>query len=147
VTALNGPLQASVSPTAVYVVDAHGRLAALRVDTGEPLWAYDFTLSGDEVATSYWSPVNDGGTVYAVVYHFMANGADFRHRYELLAVAARTGALASRLDIDFEFMHGAEPLMLSGDHVYFAALEGLFAFGVVGGSENCRTGVRICGCG
>jgi hypothetical protein len=46
-----------------------------------------------------------------------------------VVLVAGTGALLSRLDLDFSSLHGAEPLLLSGDHVYFAALEKLFAFG------------------
>ncbi|MEU7872750.1 hypothetical protein [Dactylosporangium sp. NPDC049140] len=39
-----------------------------------------------------------------------------------------TGRLVRRLDLDVDAVHGDEPLLVAGDHVYFAAVQRLHAF-------------------
>jgi outer membrane protein assembly factor BamB len=124
---LQSPVRASVSPGALFVIDGHGGLAAFDRQTGARRWRTSYSLRA-EVDASYWSPVNGGGVVYAVVYHFAVRGGVSTHRVELLAADAGTGTLLRRLDLDVDAMRGDEPLLLSGDHVYFAALQRLHAF-------------------
>ncbi|MEV6924350.1 PQQ-binding-like beta-propeller repeat protein [Dactylosporangium sp. NPDC051485] len=130
---LQSPVYATVDaagPGTVYVVDGHGGLAAFAAGDGAVRWRVGYGLRA-EVDASYWAPVNGGGVVYAVAYHFAVRGGVSAHRTELIAVDAGTGALVRRLDLDVEAMVGGEPLLLSGDHVYFAALERVYAFGLV----------------
>jgi hypothetical protein len=68
--------------------------------------------------------------LYGVVYQFTLRDGAPVHRVELLALDAATGTVLVRRDLGFDALHGAEPLLLSGDHVYFAALEKLIALGV-----------------
>ena len=131
-TALTRPLHATVSDSMLFVIDGAGRLAAFGVGDGAVLWRSTYGL-GWETDTSYWSPVNGGGVLYAVAYHFGIVAGEATHRIELIAADAATGALLTRLELDFDSLQGAEPLLLSGDHVYFAAPQRLFAFGVPAG--------------
>ncbi|GAA0734782.1 PQQ-like beta-propeller repeat protein [Dactylosporangium roseum] len=125
-TTVERPSRATVSDEALFVVGGTGDLAAFGVADGTVRWRSGYGL-GWETSTSYWAPVNGGGVVYLMAYHFDVRDGDPRHRTELVAADTRTGALVTRLDLDFSALHGAEPLLLSGDHVYFAALERLFA--------------------
>ncbi|WP_432829252.1 PQQ-binding-like beta-propeller repeat protein [Dactylosporangium sp. CA-092794] len=130
--ALESPVFASVSAPdgALYVIDGHGGLAALDLATGAPRWRTGYGLYS-EVDAAYWAPVNGGGVVYAVVYHFAIRDGVSTHRVELIAADAATGRLVRRLDLDVDSLHGGEPLLLSGDHVYFAALRKLYALAPV----------------
>jgi outer membrane protein assembly factor BamB len=125
--ALDSPVYASAAPGALYVIDGHGGLAAFDAGSGAVRWRTSYGLDS-EVDASYWSPVNGGGVVYAVVYHFGFRGGVSTHRVELIAADAATGELLRRLDLDVVAMVGGEPLLLSGDYVYFAALAKLYAF-------------------
>ncbi|MER7003522.1 PQQ-binding-like beta-propeller repeat protein [Dactylosporangium sp. NPDC000555] len=124
---LRSPVHASVSADALFVVDGQGGLAAFDAATGARRWRTAYGLRA-EVDASYWAPVNGGGVVYAVVYHFAVRGGVSTHRVELIAADAATGALVRRLDLDVDALRGDEPLLLSGGHVYFAALQRLYAF-------------------
>ncbi|WP_238007768.1 PQQ-binding-like beta-propeller repeat protein [Dactylosporangium sp. AC04546] len=126
VAGLGRPRFATVSDQALFVVGDAGKLAAIRTTDGAVDWVGDYGL-GWEVDTSYWAPVNGGGVVYVVAYHFDARDGDVRHRTDLTAFSATDGRLVSRVDLGFDSLQGAEPLLLTGDHVYFAALERLYA--------------------
>lgn len=124
------PRQATTDGQLLMVLDARGRAAAFATGDGAVRWTLDWGMAGAETATSYWSPVTGGGVLYAVVYQFLIRDGASVHRTELLAVDAATGKLVTRRDLGFDSLHGGEPLLLCGDHVYFAALEKLFALGV-----------------
>ncbi|MGI5237245.1 PQQ-binding-like beta-propeller repeat protein [Dactylosporangium sp. CA-139066] len=124
---LESPVYASAAPGALYVIDGHGGLAAFEALSGHVRWRTSYGLHS-EVDASYWSPVNGGGVVYAVVYHFGFVGGVSTHRVELIAADAATGELLRRLDLDVPSLIGGEPLLLSADHVYFASLAKLYAF-------------------
>ncbi|MGI5181789.1 PQQ-binding-like beta-propeller repeat protein [Dactylosporangium sp. CA-152071] len=124
------PRSATTDGQTLMVLDAHGRAAGFAVRDGAVRWTRDWGMAGAEVATSYWAPVTGGGVLYAVVYQFAIRDGAPVHRSELLAFDAAAGTLLLRHELAFDALHGAEPLLLSGDHVYFAALEKLFALGV-----------------
>ena len=123
---LDSPVYASAGPGAVYVIDGHGGLASFDAGSGGVRWRTSYGLRW-EVDASYWSPVNGGGVVYAVVYHFGFQGGVSTHRVELIAADAVTGELLRRVTLDVESLVGGEPLLLSGDRVYFASLAKLYA--------------------
>ncbi|WP_432976990.1 PQQ-binding-like beta-propeller repeat protein [Dactylosporangium sp. CA-233914] len=125
---LESPVHAGIGDGQLYVIDGHGGLAAFDAGTGARRWRTAYGLDA-EVDASYWAPVNGGGAVYAVVYHFAVRGGVSTHRVELIVADARTGELVRRLDLDVDAMHGDEPLLLAGDHVYFAAVQRLIAVG------------------
>jgi outer membrane protein assembly factor BamB len=124
------PRSAATDGQTLMVLDARGRAAGFDVRDGAVRWTRDWGMAGAEVATSYWSPVTGGGVLFAVVYQFAIRDGAPVHRSELLALDAAAGTVLVRRVLDFDALHGAEPLLLSGDHVYFAALEKLFALGV-----------------
>ncbi|WP_433049302.1 PQQ-binding-like beta-propeller repeat protein [Dactylosporangium sp. CS-033363] len=126
---LQSPVHASVGEGALFVVDGHGGLAAFDAASGAGRWHTTYGLHA-EVDASYWAPVNGGGVVYAVVYHFAVRGGVSTHRVELVAADAGTGKLLRRLELDVDAMHGDEPLILAGDHLYFAAVQQLHALGI-----------------
>ncbi|WP_433208656.1 PQQ-binding-like beta-propeller repeat protein [Dactylosporangium sp. CS-047395] len=126
---LESPVHASAGDGALFVVDGHGGLAAFDAASGAGRWHTTYGLHA-EVDASYWAPVNGGGAVYAMVYHFAVRGGVSTHRVELVAADARTGELIRRLDLDVDAMHGDEPLILAGDHLYFAAVQQLHALGI-----------------
>ncbi|GAB3858689.1 PQQ-binding-like beta-propeller repeat protein [Dactylosporangium cerinum] len=127
---LPDPRSATTDGQILTVFDAHGHAAGFTVGDGAVRWTRDWGIAGAEVATSYWSPVNGGGVVYDIVYHFLLRDGAPEHRVELLALDAADGTVLARHDLAFDALHGAEPLLLAGDHVYFAALEKLIALGV-----------------
>ncbi|WP_433078788.1 PQQ-binding-like beta-propeller repeat protein [Dactylosporangium sp. CA-052675] len=124
---LEAPVHASLGDGALFVVDGHGGLAAFDTGTGAPRWRTSYGLNA-EVDASYWAPVNGGGVVYAMVYHFAVRGGVSTHRVELVAADTSTGRLIRRLEVGVDAMRGEEPLLLAGDHVYFAAVQKLHAF-------------------
>ncbi|WP_433609099.1 PQQ-binding-like beta-propeller repeat protein [Dactylosporangium sp. CA-139114] len=124
---LEAPVHASLGDGALFVIDGHGGLAAFDTGTGAPRWRTSYGLDA-EVDASYWAPVNGGGVVYAMVYHFAVRGGVSTHRVELVAADTSTGRLIRRLQVDVDAMRGEEPLVLAGDHVYFAAVQKLHAF-------------------
>ncbi|MEV4508969.1 PQQ-binding-like beta-propeller repeat protein [Dactylosporangium sp. NPDC049525] len=128
--ALRDPRSATTDGQTLMVFDANGRAAGFDAGDGAVRWTRDWGTAGAEVATSYWSPVNGGGVLYGVVYQFLLRDGAPVHRVELLALDAADGTVLTRRDLAFDALHGAEPLLLSGDHVYFAALEKLIALGV-----------------
>ncbi len=128
-TTLRDPRSATTDGQTLMVFDAHGRAAGFGTGDGAVRWTRDWGMAGAEVATSYWSPVNGGGVLYGVVYQFAIRDGAPVHRVELLALDAAAGTVLARRDLGFDSLHGAEPLLLSGDHVYFAALEKLIALG------------------
>jgi outer membrane protein assembly factor BamB len=123
---LESPVHASVGDGALFVVDGHGGLAAFDPAGGGRRWRTSYGLHA-EVDASYWAPVNGGGVVYAMAYHFAVRGGVSTHRVELVAADAGTGKLLRRLDLDVDAMHGDEPLLLAGDHVYFAGVQKVYA--------------------
>ncbi|GAA3451221.1 outer membrane protein assembly factor BamB family protein [Dactylosporangium matsuzakiense] len=125
---LESPVHASVGDGVLFVVDGHGGLAAFDAGSGARRWRTSYGLDA-EVNASYWAPVNGGGVVYAVVYHFAVRGGVSTHRVELVAADAATGGLLRRLELDVDALHGGESLLLSGDHLYFAAVQRLYAMG------------------
>ncbi|WP_327009213.1 PQQ-binding-like beta-propeller repeat protein [Dactylosporangium sp. NBC_01737] len=129
-TTLRDPRSATTDGQTLMVFDAHGHAAGFGAGDGKVRWTRDWGAAGAEVSTSYWSPVNGGGVLYGVVYQFLLRDGAPVHRTELLALDAADGTVLTRQDLAFDALHGAEPLLLSGDHVYFAALEKLIALGV-----------------
>ncbi|MFI5915042.1 PQQ-binding-like beta-propeller repeat protein [Dactylosporangium sp. NPDC051541] len=123
---LESPVHASVGDGALFVVDGHGGLAAFDAVSGAQRWRTSYGLNA-EVNASYWAPVNGGSVVYAVVYHFAVRGGVSTHRVELVAADVVSGKLLRRLELDVDAMHGGESLLLAGDHLYFAAVERLYA--------------------
>ncbi|WP_426506428.1 PQQ-binding-like beta-propeller repeat protein [Dactylosporangium sp. McL0621] len=134
---LESPVHASAGDGAVFVVDGHGGLAAFDAAGGARRWRTSYGLHA-EVDASYWAPVNGGGVVYAMVYHFAIRGGVSTPRVELVAADTGTGRLVRRLDLDVDAMHGDEPLLLAGDHVYFAAVQRARVLSRVGPPARCR---------
>ncbi|MFB9181195.1 PQQ-binding-like beta-propeller repeat protein [Dactylosporangium sucinum] len=129
VVGVGRPRFGTVSDRALFVVGDAGRVAAILVADGSVAWTGRYGL-GWEVDTSYWAPVNGGGVVYVVAYHFDVRGDDVRHRTDLTAFSAADGRVLDRVELGFDALQGAEPLLLAGEHVYFAALERLYALAV-----------------
>jgi outer membrane protein assembly factor BamB len=105
----------------VYVV-GDGLVSAYSAD-GTVMWRRSYA-DGSRESTTLWTPVAGAGVMYFMAYHF-----DPGQRHELIALAADSGQIRKRLPVDLPWEVGGEPLLLTGERVYFAGLPAVYAFG------------------